>query len=79
MIASKNLEDDIALRELRGFLGEPFNDRRQLALAALSKLVPLHQIITDKTRLELSPTIRDELDKTFSQMLTYVDIVLQNR
>jgi hypothetical protein len=40
MIPSKNLEDDIALRELRAFLGEPVSDRRQLALACLSKLVP---------------------------------------
>ena len=79
MIPSKNLEDDIALRELRAFLGEPSSDRRQLALACLSKLVPIQQIINDDKRLELSPSIRAELEKTFSQMLTYIDIVLQNR
>tara|TARA_E500000331_G_C16787935_1_gene511018 strand:- start:322 stop:561 length:240 start_codon:yes stop_codon:yes gene_type:complete len=79
MIPSRNLEDDIALRELRAFLGEPASDRRHLALACLSKLVPIQQVINDDERLELSLSVREELEKTFSQMLTYIDIVLQNR
>jgi hypothetical protein len=79
MIPSKNLEDDIALRELRAFLGDPVNDRRQLALECLSKLVPVHQIVSDKSRLEVSAPVRSLLDSTLTEMLTYIDIVLANR
>ncbi len=79
MIPSKNLEDDIAIRELRAFLGEPVSDRRQLALACLSKLVPIHQIVLDTSRLEISDSVRGLLDSTLTEMLTYIDIVLANR
>ena len=78
MIPSKNLEDDIAIRALAEFTGERLNDRRQLALATLVKLFPIQQVLLQEPT-EFSKTTRKELDMLMSQMLTYIDIIMQNR
>ena len=78
MIPSRNLEDDIALRALVEFTGERAQDRRQLALATLVKLFPIQQVISQEPT-EFSKETRRELDMLMSQMLTYIDIVMQNR
>jgi len=79
MIPSKNMHDDQALKELREFVGGSFKDRRQLSLAALSKLVGVQQILNDETKLEISPTVRGELDRMLTEILTCIDVVLANR
>ena len=79
MIPSKNMHDDQALKELIDFVGGSFRDRRQLSLAALSKLVGVQQILDNKSRLEISPTVRGELDRTLTEILTCIDVVLANR
>ena len=79
MIVSKTMHDDVALRILREFVNDTFKDRRHLALAALSKLVGVQQILDAKDRLEVSPTTRGELDRMMTEILTCVDIVLSNR
>jgi len=79
MIVSKTMHDDVALRILREFTGGSFKDRRHLALAALSKLVGVQQILSAEERLEVSPTTRGELDRMMTEILTCVDIVLSNR
>ena len=79
MIVSKNQHDGVALRILREFVGQDFNDRRHLALAALSKLGPVQQILSATERAEVSPTVRGELDRMMTEILTCVDIVLSNR
>ena len=78
MIVSKSTHDDVALRLLREFVGTSHKTRRHLALAALSKLVGVQQILTS-SRLELSPTVKSELDNLLTEMLTCVDVVLSNR
>ena len=78
MIPSKNMHDDRAIKELRDFVGGSFRDRRQLSLAALSKLVGVQQILDNKSRLEISPTVRGELDRTLTEILTCIDVVLAN-
>lgn len=79
MIVSQDMHDDVALRILRDFAGQSFNDRRHLALAGLSKLVGVQQILNAKERLEISPTTRGELDRMMTEVLTCIDIVLSNR
>ena len=80
MIVSKNMHDDVALRTLKEFVGQVrLQDRRHLALSALSKLVGVQQILNAKDRLEISPTVRGELDRLMTEILTCVDIVLSNR
>ncbi len=79
MIVSKDMHDDVALRILQDFTGQTFKDRRHLGLAALSKLVGVQQILDAKDRLEVSPTVRGELDRLMTEVLTCVDIVLSNR
>jgi len=78
MIPSKNIHDDQALKELADFVGESFRDRRHLSLAALSKLVGVQQILNNKSRLEISPTVRGELDRMLTEILTCIDVVLAN-
>ena len=80
MIVSKNMHDDVALRTLKEFVGQSgLPDRRNLSLSALSKLVGVQQILNAKDRLEVSPTVRGELDRLMTEILTCVDIVLSNR
>ena len=80
MIVSKNMHDDVALRILKEFVGQSgLQDRRNLSLSALSKLVGVQQILNAKDRLEVSPTVRGELDRLMTEILTCVDIVLSNR
>lgn len=80
MIVSKNMHDHMALRILKDFTGQPgLQDRRHLSLTALSKLVGVQQILDAKDRLEVSPTVRGELDRLMTEILTCVDIVLSNR
>jgi len=79
MIVSKTMFDDQALKVLTEFVGGSFKDRRQLSLAALSKLVGVQQILNDETRLEISPTVRGELDRMLTEILTCIDVVLVNR
>ena len=79
MIPSKNLHDDTALRTLLEFVDKGFSDRRHLALACLGKLVGVQQILSNETRLEISPTVRGELDRMMSEVLTCIDVVLANR
>lgn len=79
MIPSKNMHDDKALKELQDFVGGSLRDRRQLSLAALSKLVGVQQILDNKSRLEISPTVRGELDRMLTEILTCIDVVLANR
>ena len=71
--------DDKAIKTLTDFVGDSFRDRRQLSLAALSKLVGVQQILDNNTRLELSPTVRGELDRMLTEVLTCIDVVLANR
>ena len=71
--------DDRALKTLTEFVGASFKDRRQLSLAALSKLVGVQQILNNETRLEISPTVRGELDRMLTEILTCIDVVLVNR
>jgi len=80
MLVSKDMHDDMALRVLRDFTGiQSPNDRRNLSLAALSKLVGVQQILSNEDRLEISITTRCELDRLMTEVLTCVDIVLSNR
>jgi len=79
MIVSKSMHDGVALRILQEFVGEPHKDRRHLALAALSKLVGVQQLLSNESRLEISPTIRGELDSMLTEILTCIDTVLSNR
>lgn len=79
MIPSKTMFDDKALKTLVDFVGDSFRDRRQLSLAALSKLVGVQQILNNETRLEISPTVRGELDRMLTEILTCIDVVLANR
>ena len=74
------MHDDVALRTLKEFVGQSgLPDRRNLSLSALSKLVGVQQILNAKDRLEVSPTVRGELDRLMTEILTCVDIVLSNR
>jgi hypothetical protein len=74
------MHDDVALRTLKEFVGQSgLQDRRNLSLSALSKLVGVQQILNAKDRLEVSPTVRGELDRLMTEILTCVDIVLSNR
>ena len=74
------MHDDVALRILKEFVGQSgLQDRRNLSLSALSKLVGVQQILNAKDRLEVSPTVRGELDRLMTEILTCVDIVLSNR
>lgn len=79
MIVSQNQHDGVALRILNDFVGQDYRDRRHLALAALSKLAPVQQILGATERAEVSPTVRGELDRMMTEILTCVDIVLSNR
>jgi len=79
VIVSKDMHDDVALRILQEFCGQTFKDRRHLALASLSKLVGVQQILSNISRLEISATTRGELDSLLTEMLTCIDIVLSNR
>ena len=80
MLVSKDMHDDMALRVLRDFTGiQSPNDRRNLSLAELSKLVGVQQILSNEDRLEISITTRCELDRLMTEVLTCVDIVLSNR
>lgn len=79
MIVSKTMFDDQALKTLTEFVGGSFKDRRQLSLAALSKLVGVQQILNNETRLEISPTVRGELDRMLTEILTCIDVILANR
>jgi hypothetical protein len=79
MIPSRNMADDKAIKALVNFVGNDFADRRHLALAALSNLVGVQQLLSNETRLEVSPSIRRELDSMLTEILTYIDIVLAHR
>tara|TARA_R100001594_G_scaffold101287_1_gene135847 strand:- start:4948 stop:5187 length:240 start_codon:yes stop_codon:yes gene_type:complete len=79
MIVSKDMHDEVALRILRDFTQEAPKDRRHLALAALSKLTGVQQILDREDRLEVSPTVRGELDRMMTEILTCVDIILSKR
>jgi hypothetical protein len=79
MIPSRSMADDKAIKALVSFVGNDFTDRRHLALAALSNLVGVQQLLSDETRLEVSPSIRRELDSMLTETLTYIDIVLAHR
>lgn len=79
MIPSRSLEDDKSLRKLYRFVKEPVNDRRELALSALTKIFPIQQVLMDKSRLELSAATRKDLDSMLSELLTCIDVVLSNR
>ena len=80
MIVSKNMHDDLAVRLLKEFVGRAnHKDRRHLALAALSRLAGVQQILSNKERLEISPTVRAELETLITEILTCVDVVLSNR
>lgn len=79
MIPSKTMYDDKALKTLMEFVGGSHQDRRHLSLAALSKLVGVQQILNNEMRLEISPTVRGELDRMLTEILTCIDVVLANR
>jgi hypothetical protein len=79
MVVSKSFEDDIAVRTLAKFVGERKADRLDLALTAITKLSAIKGILADKSQLELSPTVRGDLERVVSEMLTAVDIIMMNR
>ena len=78
-VVSKGFEDDLAVRALNKFVGGKSADRLDLALAAVTKLSAIKTILADKSQLELSPTVRGELERITAEMLTAVDVVMMNR
>tara|TARA_R110002110_G_scaffold16569_27_gene71704 strand:+ start:66 stop:305 length:240 start_codon:yes stop_codon:yes gene_type:complete len=79
MVVSKSHEDDLAVRALVKFVGAPKSDRLDLALTAMTRLAAIKGLLEDKNQLEISPTVRGDLERVLSEILTAVDIVMMNR